>query len=63
MSVHFADQIRSGLAPEARLLKEVTLHLVIEESERARFDELLVREHYLKHATAVGQVLRYVAEY
>lgn len=63
MSVHLADQIRSGLPPEPRLLKEVTLRLVSEESERARFDELLVREHYLKNATAVGQVLRYVAEY
>jgi len=62
MSVHLADQIRSGLAPEPRLLKEVTVRL-IEESERAAFDELLVREHYLKNATAVGQVLRYVAEY
>jgi len=36
---------------------------LIEESERAAFDDLLVREHYLKSATAVGQVLRYVAEY
>jgi hypothetical protein len=63
MSVHLAEQIRSGLPPEPRLLKEVTLRLVSEESERARFDELLVREHYLKNATAVGQVLRYVAEY
>lgn len=63
MSVHLADQIRSGLPPEPRLLKEVVLRLVIEESERARFEELLVREHYLKNATAVGQVLRYVAEY
>ena len=43
-------------------MKEVIVRL-IEESERAAFDELLVREHYLKNATAVGQVLRYVAEY
>lgn len=62
MSVHLANQIRSGLPSEPRLLKEVTVRL-IEESERAAFDELLVREHYLKNATAVGQVLRYVAEY
>jgi hypothetical protein len=61
MSVHLADQIRSGLPPEPRLLKAVTVRL-IEESERAAFDELLVREHYLKNATAVGQVLRYVAQ-
>ena len=62
MSVHLADQIRSGLPPELRLLEEVTVRL-IEESERVTFDDLLVREHYLKNATAVGQVLRYVAEY
>ena len=62
MSVHLADQICSGLPPEFRLLEEVTVRL-IEESERAAFDDLLVREHYLKNATAVGQVLRYVTEY
>ena len=62
MSVHLADQICSGLPPEFRLLEEVTV-LLIEESERAAFDDLLVREHYLNNATAVGQVLRYVAEY
>ena len=62
MSVHFGNQIGSGLPSEPRLLKEVTVRL-IEESERTAFDELLVREHYLKNATAVGQVLRYVAEY
>ncbi len=43
-------------------MKEVTVRL-IEGSEQETFDELLVREHYLKNATAVGQVLRYVAEY
>lgn len=43
-------------------MEEVIVRLV-EESERAAFDELLVGEHYLKNATAVGQVLRYVAEY
>lgn len=62
MSVHLSDQIRSGLPPELRLLKEVNVRL-IEEWERTRFDEQIVREHYLKNATAVGQVLRYVAEY
>jgi len=62
MSVHLADGIRSGLPPEPRLLKEVIVRL-LEESERTTFDELMVREHYLKNATAVGQVLRYVAEY
>ena len=40
----------------------MTLRL-IEESERERFDEELATKHYLKNATAVGRVLRYVAEY
>ena len=62
MSVHLLDEVLAQLPPEPKLLKEVTLRL-IEESERARFDELLAREHYLKNPTAVGAVLRYVAEY
>jgi hypothetical protein len=62
MSVHLAENIRSGLAPEPRLLEEVVVRL-LEESERARFDEQMAREHYLENATAVGQALRYVAEY
>ena len=44
------------------MLQEVTLRL-IEDFERERFDEELTTKHYLKSATAVGRVLRYVAEY
>jgi hypothetical protein len=44
------------------VLEEVAVRL-IEDSERGRFDEELVTKHYLKNATAVGRVLRYVAEY
>lgn len=62
MSVHLCDEIVCGLPSEPRLLQEVTVRL-IEEPDRAVFDELLTREHYLKNPTAVGQVLRYVAEY
>lgn len=47
---------------EDPLLGAVTLRL-IQESERERFDEGLTTQHYLKNATAVGRVLRYVAEY
>jgi hypothetical protein len=43
-------------------LEAVTVRL-LEDSERARFDEELVTKHYLKNATVVGRVLRYVAEY
>ena len=62
MSIHLAESFRGGLPPEHRLLSSVTLRL-IEESERGRFDELIATQHYLKNATVVGQVLRYVAEY
>jgi len=62
MSVHVLDEIPAGLPREATVLDEVSVRL-IQESERARFDELLTREHYLKNSTAVGAVLRYVAEY
>jgi hypothetical protein len=62
MSVHLVDEILAQLPPEHRLLDEVTVRL-IEEPERARFDEVMAREHYLKTAQAVGAVLRYVAEY
>src|SRR5262245_35136491 len=62
MSVHLVDEVLAQLPPEPRLLREVSVRL-IEESERARFDELLARKHYLKNAHAVGAVLRYVAEH
>jgi hypothetical protein len=61
MSIHLVDEILAQLPPEPRLLREVSVRL-IEEPERARFDELMARKHYLKNAHAVGAVLRYVAE-
>src|SRR3974377_1024493 len=62
MSVHLFDAGIAGTPSEPILLKEVTVRL-IEDSERERFDEELVTKHYLKNATAVGRVLRYVVEY
>ncbi len=62
MSVHLFDSSITGTPAEPLLLEEATVRL-IEESERARFDEELVAKHYLKNANAVGRVLRYVAEY
>lgn len=62
MAVHLLDQVPGPLPPERRLLRGVRVRLV-EPAERARFDELLAREHYLKNPAAVGAVLRYVAEY
>jgi len=62
MSVHLFDGALGGLPAEPHLLAEVTLRLIAD-SERERFDEEITTKHYLKNATAVGRVLRYVAEY
>ena len=62
MSVHLANEIVAALPEEPRLYEHLTLRL-ISEAERARFDECLAREHYLKNAHVAGRVLRYVAEY
>ena len=62
MSIHLANSFPGALPPEPRLLSAVTVRLIAQ-SDRGRFDELLATEHYLKNPTAVGQVLRYVAEY
>ena len=44
------------------LLQGVELRL-LQPEERARFDQLLLTEHYLKSAQLVGEQLRYVAEH
>ncbi len=62
MALQLIDSSIAGTPSEPLLLKEVTVRL-IEGSERERFDEELVAQHYLKNANAVGRVLRYVAEY
>jgi hypothetical protein len=63
MSICYADHPGETLPLEARLLDEVIVRLVEGEAERQRHDDLLEREHYLRNANAIGQVLRYVAEY
>ena len=62
MSVCHLNQKGEGLPGEARLLEEVRVRL-IEPGERDRHDQLIEQHHYLGNANAVGQVLRYVAEY
>jgi hypothetical protein len=63
MSICYAAHRIQALPPEPRLLEEVTVRLVETAADRRRHDQLLVREHYLHNANAIGQVLRYVAEY
>lgn len=54
---------KPDLSPaEQELLDQVTVRLIRPE-ERAAFDELLIKEHYLHKAELVGEQLRYVAEH
>ena len=63
MSLCHLDQVVTGLPAEERLLEAVVVRLVVTEAERRRHDELLAQHHYLHNGSAVGHVLRYVAEY
>ena len=56
------DQGITGLPEEPRLLNELTIRLTIE-ADLPRFNGYLAKEHYLQNPTAVGRVLRYIAEY
>ena len=47
---------------EQRLIDGVQVRL-LEPTERERFDQLMVEQHYLKSAQLVGEQLRYVAEH
>lgn len=47
---------------EQEILEQLTVRL-IRPQERARFDELIIQEHYLHSAELVGEQLRYVVEY
>ena len=62
MSNCHRNELVEGNPPEPSLLREVKVRLIRPE-ERERFDRLIKTEHYLHSASAVGQVLRYVAEY
>lgn len=63
MSIHYAEGKVGDLPAEERLLDEVVVRLIEGENEQKRHGQLLEEEHYLHNATAVGRVLRYVAEY
>jgi|GEM_PF-908311 len=62
MAIDFAGRTNREAELSDQEFGEVRLRL-IETSQRVRFDALLSTEHYLKNPTAVGRVLRYVAEY
>jgi hypothetical protein len=48
--------------PEQQVLRELTVRLIRPE-ERARFDQLIIQQHYLHSAELVGEQLRYVIEH
>lgn len=53
---------KEQMDPQQAMLRDVTVRLIGSE-EQQRFDELILKEHYLKNATWVGRRLFYVAEY
>ena len=53
---------RQPTLDEQHVLNHLTVRLVCP-GEQAQFDELIVKEHYLKSAHLVGEHLRYVATY
>ena len=56
------EDLQARLGPaEQDVLDHVTVRLIRPE-ERAAFDELLIKEHYLHNAELVGEQLRYVAD-
>jgi len=54
---------RPVLTDEQQALLEGVQLRLLQPEERARFDQLMLTEHYLKSAQLVGEQLRYVAEY
>lgn len=62
MSNCYCELPIDGLPAEAQLLEVISIRLITPE-ERERYDLLMESKHYLHNATAVGQVLRYVATY
>ena len=60
------EKLTTGFRRPAPQEQEILDHLkvrLIEPQEQARFDELVVKHHYLHSAALVGEHLRYVATY
>ena len=51
----------SHFAPESEVLRRVSVRL-IHDDEKALYDQLLQKRHYLHNAILAGQNLRYIAE-
>lgn len=50
-------------ADEQHVLDHLQVRLLASPKDKARFDQLIVEQHYLKDATLVGEQVRYVATY
>jgi len=56
-------RFRRPTPPEQQILERLTVRLVTDRAEQARFDQLIEEHHYLHSATLVGEHLRYVVSY
>jgi hypothetical protein len=57
------SQFRRPSPSEQHILEHLSVRLVSDRDEQARFDQLLVGHHYLHSAALVGEHLRYVVSY
>jgi hypothetical protein len=55
--------LRLPNAQEQAVLEGLSLCLLTEAEDKHRWDQRVIERHYLKHATLVGEQLRYVAHY
>ena len=55
--------LRLPNASEQAVLDELGLRLLLEPEDKQRWEQLVIKHHYLKSASLVGEQLRYVAEY
>lgn len=54
---------RTLSADEQQILEHLVVRPITSASEKARFDALILKHHYLKDATLVGEQMRYVATF
>lgn len=58
-----AKPLRLPGIEEQRVLDELEIHLLLEPDQQARWNQLVIEQHYLHKATLVGEQLRYVVSY
>jgi hypothetical protein len=58
-----AKALRLPGIPEQEILDKLEIHLLVEGEEQDRWNQLVIKEHYLRNATLVGEQLRYAVSY